>query len=144
MLLEKQSYINNITSGIPEIYSDEKSAIHDEIDQKCEDWFNLERSILVITVIEADPEDSYIQIYEMDDLTGEIKLFRTCDINENKHEIAWEYQSKHYQVYWYDTYGEEGYLLERDINGDTLYDEDWCCNYLKINGNQAEIEKINL
>lgn len=72
MLLEKQARMNDIISGIPEVFDDEKAALYEEVERNCKNYFDQEISIVVISTSGPIPDESHIDVYELDEMTNEI------------------------------------------------------------------------
>ncbi len=100
LLLDRESYINDIQSGDPTIYSDQMTAIKDEVMANVKDYFIEDESIIVIITHGEAPDISDIKIYHMDNLTGKIELLDTRNIDESYKLIGNEYLTKRYRTHF--------------------------------------------
>jgi len=101
LLLDRESYINNIQCGDPIVYEDQLLAIKEEVVTNVKDYFIEDESIIVIVTHGGAPDIGDIKIYHMDNLTGKIELLDTRNIDESYKLIDNEYLSKRYHVHWF-------------------------------------------
>jgi len=143
MLLSAQSYINLIAEAKEEVFEDERAALIEEIEAKCKDYYNKDRSFLVITEYYPEKEEEKDTIYSMDDLTGTLStpvVLVNCDRNL----LSKQNMALRYKTYWFIKF--EGYstVAETDIHGGVIYNDDWCNRILTIKDDKAIFEWVNL
>src|SRR5574343_2015206 len=95
LLLEERKYLNNIMAGYEEIDQEELNAIHEDIDNKVENYFCKDKSIVIIMKYGDAPDIGTIDLYEITEIDKPITFITSYTIEKDIAEIAAEYRMKH-------------------------------------------------
>jgi len=142
MLLSKQSYINLVTEGEEEVFEDERVALIEEIEAKRKNYYNKDRSFLVITEYDYGEDKEPLILYSLDNLTGEVSRY-TLPLTPDKQLLARQYMALRFKVYWFRKIEGHNAMIETDIEGNGVYDENWNCRLLTIEDNKATFKWVN-